>query len=143
MAKAVRRQDLTRDEWEQRQSILREVKRYRHELETGERPFLNGREPIKRLIEDWKELRPDMVKRLTRMGVLKEYALCCLERRDDKRMELEDAGMPPTDAREAAEWSLLLWSEEEDNEEAEEEQDEEEMLEEMLDAYPEYRTFVW
>lgn len=115
MTKEVRKMaKLTQEEQETRESVLKELKRYRQELNTGERSFLNGPEPVRRLISDWKELRPKMVRKYQKMGILKEFALVCLERRDDERMKLLKAGYPPPDANEEASQNLFLWSEEDD-----------------------------
>jgi hypothetical protein len=81
----------------------------------GQRAFLNGSEEVKELIEDWKRLRPKMVKKYQKMGILKEFAQVCLERRDDSLMHLKDAQMDTSDARAEANQNLLLWDEEDDN----------------------------
>jgi hypothetical protein len=106
---------LTAEERETKANVLKELKQYRQELNAGQRAFLNGSEEVKELIEDWKRLRPKMVKKYQRMGILKEFAQVCLERRDDSLMHLKDAQMDTSDARAEANQNLLLWDEEDDN----------------------------
>lgn len=114
MATGVNKNNLDAEDRQMRENILAELRKYREELKTGERPFLNGRGKVMDLIRQWKDLRPKMVARLKKMGILKEYALVCLERRDDKLMSLRRAGMMETDAREEANQGLLLWDEADD-----------------------------
>jgi hypothetical protein len=106
---------LTAEERETKANVLKELKQYRQELNAGQRAFLNGSEEVKELIEDWKRLRPKMVKKYQKMGILKEFAQVCLERRDDSLMHLKDAQMDTSDARAEANQNLLLWDEEDDN----------------------------
>jgi hypothetical protein len=106
---------MTAEERETKANVLKELKQYRQELNAGQRAFLNGSEEVKELIEDWKRLRPKMVKKYQRMGILKEFAQVCLERRDDSLMHLKDAQMDTSDARAEANQNLLLWDEEDDN----------------------------
>jgi len=112
---------LTKEERETRASVLKELKRYRQEMSEGERASMNGPAPTNRLIDEWKKLRPKMVRQYQKMGILKEFALVCLERRDDERMRLEKAGFPPPDANEEASKLLMEWPEEADEQPEEEE----------------------
>ncbi len=126
MPKAVDLEKLTPEQREQRQEILDELNRYEEELELGERVIMNGPGRVRELISEWKHLRPKMVKKYQEMGILEEFALVCLERRDDARMRNMDAGMAITDAREEANQNLFLWDEEDDlTEEEQEEKDRE------------------
>jgi len=101
---------LTPEEMQRRKDTLKELARYRQEVKDGVRPSLNGPAPVKELVRDWIRLRPEMVKRLRRMGILEEYARVCLERRDDKLAELRKV-LYITDAQEEADQCLLRWDE--------------------------------
>jgi len=111
MAKEVNLDSLTEEERQERADVIRELKRYRRELSEGRRTFLNGPAPVKDLIKDWRKLRPKMVKHLRKLGILEDYALVCLERRDDRRMQLQQAGWDRADANVEASQYLLLWDE--------------------------------
>lgn len=84
------------------------------------------------MIDQWREIRPQMVQRLESMGVLKEFAHILECRRADAVQEYIQTGMPIPDAREQAnlDWTLM---------EPEEDDPDGDSLDKMLEAVPSRR----